>query len=532
MRSRSSAKRAAWASGLIRSSGNGSVPIALSFARTPGSRTWLMRIVVPSGVDRATRSLAMVPPAPTTFSTMTVRTQRARHLLSDESRHRIRAPAGRVRHDDRDDPRRQLSMSGCREESAQRQRRSACEPSCPHLLGLPTTVCDASSSPAPAATLDVRGSAGERNQDAASRWAEAHPGASARRGALTPRNARRARPSGGRRRSIRHDGGSGPASGRGRRPGACAARPRPRRGARRSRRAPRSTRPGAGRTRTPAGSPARSRRWMRSIRTAGDRTSVLTTSAAAFPGSPAKRFRETGMAPPSLAKPGIAPDSSVMTAPDLEPYLEPGRKLFAGEAGFVWAASAVDNLPPMTGLEIAFAGRSNVGKSSLVNALTGRRTLARISNTPGRTQQLNFFDLAGRLTLVDMPGYGYAAVGKDKVAAWTSLIHAYLRGRANLARVYVLVDARHGLKAVDAEVLDTLDKAAVSYQVVLTKADALKPDELDRRIGETAAAIARRQAAFPDIRPTSSRAGAGVPELRAEIAKLLAERGDTKPSSL
>jgi GTP-binding protein len=218
-----------------------------------------------------------------------------------------------------------------------------------------------------------------------------------------------------------------------------------------------------------------------------------------------------------------------VTSPDLEPFLEPGRKLFAGEAGFIWAASRLDNLPPMKGLEIAFAGRSNVGKSSLINALTGRNALARTSHTPGRTQQLNFFDLGGRLTVVDMPGYGYAAVAKEKVQAWTSLIHAYLRGRANLARVYVLIDARHGLKAVDTGVLDTLDQAAVSYQIVLTKADELKKGELERRIAETGAAIARRPAAFPETQPTSSRTGLGIQELRAAIEKLLTDRGERSP---
>ncbi len=182
----------------------------------------------------------------------------------------------------------------------------------------------------------------------------------------------------------------------------------------------------------------------------------------------------------------VTADNRRMSDPDSDPFLEAGRKLFAGEAEFIWAANALGNLPPMSKVEIAFAGRSNVGKSSLINALTGRNALARTSHTPGRTQELNFFDIGSRFHLVDMPGYGYAAVQKEKVRAWTQLIHDYLRGRQSLARVYVLIDARHGIKSVDEGVLETLDKAAVSYQIVLTKADELRKGEIEKRMAETA----------------------------------------------
>jgi GTP-binding protein len=204
--------------------------------------------------------------------------------------------------------------------------------------------------------------------------------------------------------------------------------------------------------------------------------------------------------------------------------IEAGRRLFAGEWNFLSAASSLPSLPPMAGPEIAFAGRSNVGKSSLINALTGRRSLARTSNTPGRTQELIFFRGPRRLMLVDMPGYGYAAASKSKVATWTRLIHHYLHGRATLARVYVLIDARHGLKTADDAILDTLSRAAVSHEIVLTKCDQVSEAALAERVAAVNAAMQKRPAAFPDLIATSAHTGGGIEQLRAAIARLLVER--------
>ena len=217
--------------------------------------------------------------------------------------------------------------------------------------------------------------------------------------------------------------------------------------------------------------------------------------------------------------------NSVNAASDFsKAEIEAGRLLFAQEWRFATAAASLSSLPKSRGVEIAFAGRSNVGKSSLINALTGRHALARTSNTPGRTQELIFFAGDPVLSLVDMPGYGYAAAPKQKVQAWTELIHEYLRGRANLARVYVLVDARHGLKDADGPALDALGEAAVSHQVVLTKADQIKPAELAARVAATEAALRQRPAAFPRVLTTSTRDGSGISELRAAIARLKKER--------
>lgn len=210
-----------------------------------------------------------------------------------------------------------------------------------------------------------------------------------------------------------------------------------------------------------------------------------------------------------------------MTEPTAEAErIEAGRLLFAGPIAFERSVPGMHHLPDADVPEVAFAGRSNVGKSSLINALTGRSKLARASTEPGRTRELNYFRVGDMLRLVDMPGYGYAKAPKAEIARWTALVQDYLRGRAVLKRVILLIDARHGVKPHDKDVMDALDKAAVTYQLVLTKADKVKPTELEELLGATAALIGKRPAAHPEIIATSSETGLGIERLRAEIAAL------------
>lgn len=197
--------------------------------------------------------------------------------------------------------------------------------------------------------------------------------------------------------------------------------------------------------------------------------------------------------------------------------IEAARKLFAGPCDFVSGAASLESLPPISLPEVAFAGRSNVGKSSLVNALTGRRTLARVSAKPGHTRQVNFFDLAARLCLVDLPGYGFAQVSKSMKETWQDLASAYLRGRPTLKRVCLLIDSRHGVKDSDHETMKNLDVAAVSYQLVLTKVDQIRARDIASAVTSAEAAARRHGAAHPHVLPTSSQSGFGIPELRAEI---------------
>jgi GTP-binding protein len=200
--------------------------------------------------------------------------------------------------------------------------------------------------------------------------------------------------------------------------------------------------------------------------------------------------------------------------------LEAGRLLFAQNCDFLISAAAFEQLPDSELPEIAFAGRSNVGKSSLLNALTGRKNLARTSNTPGRTQQVNFFDLGERLMLTDLPGYGYARATKSVVEKWTRLIKAYLKGRVQLRRVCLLIDARHGVKSTDREAMELMDTAAVAYQIILTKCDKIKAAELEKLLAKTHKEIAKHVAAHPEIMVTSSFKSQGIEELRVALTSL------------
>lgn len=206
-------------------------------------------------------------------------------------------------------------------------------------------------------------------------------------------------------------------------------------------------------------------------------------------------------------------------APD-DAAREAGRRLFAGETDFLKGVVAMDGLPPDDRIEVCFAGRSNVGKSSLINALTGRKGLARASNTPGRTQEINYFTTLNGPYLVDLPGYGYANAPLDKVKKWQRLLKSYLQGRATLRRAFVLIDHRHGVKDVDDEIMSLLDTAAVTFQVVLTKADKVKAAERDRILAQVRERLSRHPAAYPELIVTSSEKGDGIETLRAIIAGL------------
>ena len=220
------------------------------------------------------------------------------------------------------------------------------------------------------------------------------------------------------------------------------------------------------------------------------------------------------------SKKGAKPQPLKVEVTYSDEQLEAARVLFARPVAFMMGAVSVDGLPPGDLPEVAFAGRSNVGKSSLINALVGQKHLARASNEPGRTREVNFFVLNEALRLVDLPGYGWARASKTTVKKFQNLGRDYLRGRPGLMRCYLLIDARHGLKDVDKEPMDALDKAAVSYQIVLTKADKIKPAELAKVIASAQAAIRKRPAAHPVVLATSSEKGGGIPELRAEIMQV------------